>query len=98
MNQKNFSLCSITITDYCKRVALVPMLTDAACLQSALDPITGSRISSPKTYPERSVYGLPFVDVENKNYGKRKRGTPGMKKGLFQMTDISLCVGTLWHG
>ena len=48
-----------------------------------------------KTFPERSVYGLPFVELENKNYGKRKRGTPGKKKGLFQMTDISLCCMSL---
>ena len=27
-----------------------------------------------------------------------KEGHPGKKKGLFQMTDISPCVGTLWHG
>ena len=37
------------------------------------------------------------VNLENKNYGKRYRGTPG-KKSLFQMTDIRSCVGTLWHG
>ena len=28
-----------------------------------------------------------------------ERGAPsGQKNGLFQMTDISPCVGTLWHG
>ena len=43
---------------------------------------------------EQSVYRLPFVDVENKNYGKRNRGTPSKKNGLFQMTDIRPRVGT----
>ena len=42
-----------------------------------------------------SSNGLPFVELENKNYGKRKRGTPGKKKGLFQMTDIITLVRML---
>ena len=33
--------------------------------------------STPNTFPERSVYGLACVNLENKNYGKRNRGTPG---------------------
>ena len=49
---------------------------------------TLARSVSIDSFPERSVYGLPFVELENKNYGKRKRGTPGKKKGLFQMTDM----------
>ena len=51
--------------------------------------------STSKTFPYRSVCGLPCINLENKNYCERKRVR---KKSLFQMTDIRPCVGTLWHG
>ena len=30
-----------------------------------------------------SAYGLPFVELDDKNYGKRKRGTLQLEKGLI---------------
>ena len=49
------------------------------------------------------MYGLPFVELENKNYGKRKRGTPGKKtskrayfRWLILVRALELC-GTGKH-
>ena len=48
-----------------------PKIIDTAVAQQR-----GRCQSTPKTFPERSVHGLPCVNLENKNYGKQNRGTP----------------------
>ena len=83
----------------CKRAASVNIGTNATCLQSAHETQLGRlyyQTGHAAKFKTKSRRG--HFELENKNYGKRKRGTPGQKKGLFQMTNISPCVGTLWHG
>ena len=52
---------------------------DIGCIRhDCRAPITRCQ-STPKTFPERSMCVLLCVYLENKNYGKRNRDTPGKK-------------------
>ena len=59
---------------------------------------TSSKGLNIRPSPSDRCMDYHLLSWKTKITASERGAPPGKKKGLFQMTDISPCVGTLWHG